>query len=244
MKILVIEDNPKITEIIALNLKSKWFEAEMLSTAYGKEGVELVKKEEPDIVLLDLMLPDIDGFQVLHDIRTFSDVLVVIVSARGEEDDRIRGLQEGADDYLVKPFSGNELVARLKALVRRKEKTETTAIIAEMSSASTKSRLIIDPISQKTSLGTGLLRIGPREYEILYLLVRNEGKPVSKQTLMREVFPENYETDTRFVEVYVRKLREALGENLDKPKMILDEGDGYRFAGSYSIMNEALKEIE
>lgn len=242
MKILVIEDNPKITEIIALNLKSKWFEAEMLSTAYGREGVELVRKEEPDIVLLDLMLPDTDGFEVLHDIRTFSDVLVVIVSARGEEDDRIRGLQEGADDYLVKPFSGGELVARLKALVRRKEKTETTAILTEMTPA--KSRLIIDPVSQKASLGTGILRIGPREYEILHLLVTNEGKVVSKRTLMREVFPENYENDTRFVEVYVRKLREALGENLDKPRMILDEGDGYKFAGSYSIMDEALKEIE
>ncbi len=129
MKILIIEDDPKIIEIVARTLETKWSEVDLLSTFYGEEGVELVKKELPDIIILDLMLPDADGFQVLRQIRSFSDVLLVILTARGEEDNRIRGLQEGADDYIVKPFSTGELVARMKSLIRRTEMTETTAAV-------------------------------------------------------------------------------------------------------------------
>jgi len=243
MKILIIEDDPKIIEIVARNLETKWSEVNLLSTIYGDEGLELVKKELPDIVILDLMLPDTDGFEVLRQIRSFSDVLLVILTARGEEDHRIRGLQDGADDYIVKPFSAGELVARMKSLIRRREIAETTAAVA--GKPSTRSRLIIDTASQKASVGSSLLKIGPREYELLYLLVTNAGEVLSKQVLMKEVFPENDESDTRFVDVYIKKLREALEENPDNPKMILNEGiEGYKFVGSYSMVREALKEIE
>ncbi len=243
MKILIIEDDPKIIEIVARTLETKWSEVDLISTFYGEEGVELVKKELPDIVILDLMLPDTDGFEVLRQIRSFSDVLLVILTARGEEDHRIRGLQEGADDYIVKPFSTGELVARMKSLIRRREMTETTAAVARK--PSTKNRLIIDTASQKASVGSSLLKIGPREYELLYLLVTNAGEALSKQVVMKEVFPENDESDTRFVDVYVKKLREALAENPDNPKMILNEGtEGYKFVGSYSMVRETLKEIE
>ena len=243
MKILIIEDDPEIIEIVARTFETKWSEVDLISTFYGDEGVELVKKELPDIVILDLMLPDTNGFEVLRQIRSFSDVLLVILTARGEEDHRIRGLQDGADDYIVKPFSVGELVARMKSLIRRREMTETTAAVA--GKPSTRSRLIIDTASQKASVGSSLLKIGPREYELLCLLVTNAGEVLSKQVLMKEVFPENDESDTRFVDVYIKKLREALGEDPDNPKMILNEGtESYKFVGSYSMVREALKEIE
>jgi len=243
MKILIIEDDPKIIELVARNLAAKWVEAELLSASYGEEGLELVKKELPDIIILDLMLPDKDGFEILRQIRSFSDVLVVIVTARGEEDNRIRGLQEGADDYIVKPFSAGELVARMKSLIRRREMTEVTAAVAKI--LPTKSSLIIDAASQTASFGSRLLKMGPRHYELLYLLATNKGIVLSKQVLMQKVFPENDENDTRFVEVYINKLREEMGENLDNPKIILNEGTtGYKFVGSCTMVRGALKGME
>jgi len=243
MKILIIEDDPEIIEIVALTLETKWSEVDLISTLYGEEGVELVKKELPDIVILDLTLPDKHGFEVLRQIRRFSDVLLIILTARAEEDHRIRGLQEGADDYIVKPFSAGELVARMKSLIRRREMTETTAAVA--GKPFTKSRLIIDAASQMASVGSRLLKIGPREYKLLNLLVTNKGAVFSKQVLMKEVFPENDEIHTQFVDIYINKLREALGEEPDNPKMILNEGtEGYKFVGSYSMVREASKETE
>jgi len=243
MKILIIEDDPKIIELVARNLAAKWVEAELLSASYGEEGLELVKKELPDIIILDLMLPDKDGFEILRQIRSFSDVLVVIVTARGEEDNRIRGLQEGADDYIVKPFSAGELVARMKSLIRRREMTEVTAAVAKI--LPTKSSLIIDAASQTASFGSRLLKMGPRHYELLYLLATNKGIVLSKQVLMQKVFPENDENDTRFVEVYINKLREEMGENLDNPKIILNEDTtGYKFVGSCTMVRGALKGME
>jgi DNA-binding response OmpR family regulator len=243
MKILIIEDDPKIIEIVTRTFETKWSEVNLISTFYGDEGVELVKKELPDIVILDLMLPDTDGFQVLWKIRSFSDVLVVILTAKGEEDNRIRGLQEGADDYIVKPFSAGELVARIKSLIRRREMTETTAAV--VMKPSTKSKLSVDTTNETVTIGDKLLRMGPRQYELLYLLVTNEGVMLPKQVLMKKVFPENDGSDTRFVDVYIKKLREVLEEDPDTPKMILNEGtEGYKFVGSYSMVREALKETE
>ncbi len=243
MKILIIEDDPKIIEIVARTHETKWSEVDLISTFYGEKGVELVQKDLPDIIILDLRLPDVDGFEVLRQIRSFSDTLLVILTAKGEEDNRIRGLQEGADDYIVKPFSAGELVARMKSLIRRRGITETTAAV-DMK-PSTSERLSIDFASETASVGGSLLKMGPREYELLYLLVTNEGAMLSKQVLMKKVFPESDESDTRFVDIYINKLREKLGDDPDNPKMILNEGTtGYKFVGSYSIVRETLKEIE
>jgi len=240
MKILIIEDDPSITDAVALVLKLRWSEADLLSTAYGKEGLKLIKQELPDIVLLDLALPDISGFEVLRQVRRFSDVLLIIVTARGEEDMRVRGLQEGADDYVVKPFSGTELVARMKSLIRRRELTEATAVAAK---APAKDVLIIDDANQTARVGSNLLKLSPREYELLYLLVTGKGAVLTKQILMRKVFPENAEEDTRFVDVYIGRLRETLGDNPENPKVILSVGaTGYRFVGSYAMAREASRE--
>lgn len=242
MKILLIEDNPEVIEIMTLALETKWFEVSLISTLYGEEGVELAKKELPDIVILDLMLPDVNGFQVLQRIRSFSDVLLVILTAKGEEDNRIRGLQEGADDYIVKPFSASELVARMKSLIRRREITKTMAGVA---AKPTSRQLSIDFENETATVGGQLLRMGPNHYKLFHILVTNKGVAISKQEFLKKVFPEHDENDTRIVDVYINKLREQLEEYPNNPKIIIDDGTtGYKFVGSYSTVREALKEIE
>ena len=239
MKILIIEDDPSIIKVVTLVLTMKWVEVNLIPTGYGEEGVELVRKELPDIVILDLTLPDIDGFEVLQKIRSFSDVLVVILTARGDEDNRIRGLQEGADEYIVKPFSTGELVARMKALIRRREITKAMDEVTVRSK-----ELSIDFENETATVGGKLLRMGPSHYELFYLLVTNEGVAFSKQALQKKVFPERG-NDTRIVDVFINKIREQLEEYPNNPKIIIDDGTtGYKFVGSYSVVREALKEKE
>jgi DNA-binding response OmpR family regulator len=243
MKILIIEDDPTVIQLITEALQSKWVEVNLISTIYGEEGIELTKKELPDIVILDLMLEDIDGFEVLGKIRVFSDVLVVILTARGDEDSMIRGLQEGADEYIVKPFSPGELIARMKSLIRRMEITKSTPEAARKPPTR---KLSIDYANQTASVGGSLLRMGPSSYELLYLLVTNEGSALNKKELMKKVFPERGDdTDTGIVDVYINKIRESLEVDPKNPKMILNDGEtGYKFVGSYSMVREALKEWE
>jgi len=230
MKVLLIEDNSEIVDIVTITLQLRWAEVTLISTFLGKEGVELAKIEQPDLIMLDLGLPDIDGFQVLRQIRDFSDVPVVILTVRGEEMDKIKGLELGADDYITKPFSPGELLARMQALLRRSSVSKATGNGDDKSSVpSIKGKLRIDFTSGEVSIGDRLLKLGPREYELLHLLVTNEGVVLSKQALLEKVFPEQG-GDTRFVDVYINKLREKLGENPDNPQMICKEGEtGYKF---------------
>jgi len=241
MKILIIEDNPDIINSLAIIFKTRWVEANVISTVYGGEGIDLTKKELPDIVILDLVLDDMDGFEVLRQIRTFSDVLVIILTSRGDEENKIRGLQEGADDYIIKPFSAGELVARMKSLIRRRYSTEATGEIA--TKALTR-RLSIDFAKQTVRVDGNFVKIGPSSYELLYLLVTNEGVGLSKQALRKQVFPE-HSNDTDIVEVFINKLREKLEVDPKNPEMVLNDGTtGYKFVGQDSKIGEDLKEIE
>ncbi len=230
MKVLLIEDNSEIVDVVTITLQLRWAKVTLISTFLGNEGVELARTEQPDLIMLDLGLPDIDGFQVLSQIRNFSDVPVAILTVRGEEMDKIKGLELGADDYIIKPFSPGELLARMKALLRRSSMSKTTGNVDGKSSVpSIKGKLRIDFTSGEVSIGDRLLKLGPREYELLHLLMTNEGALFSKQALLKEIFPEQ-QNDTRFVDVYINKLREKLGENPDDPQMILKEGEtGYKF---------------
>lgn len=230
MKVLLIEDNSETVDIVTITLQLRWAEVTLISTFLGNEGVALAKTEQPDLIMLDLGLPDIDGFQVLRQIRDFSDVPVVILTVRGEEMDKIKGLELGADDYIIKPFSPRELLARMKALLRRSSMSKTTGNVDDKSSVpSIKGKLRVDFTSGEVSIGDRLLKLGPREYELLHLLVTNEGAVLSKQALLKKVFPDQ-ESDTRFVDVYINKLKEKLGENPEKPQMILKDGEtGYKF---------------
>ena len=229
MKALLIEDDLGIKDIVNITLELKWSDARLIYTHLGEKGVELAKTDLPDIVILDLGLPDTDGFEVLSQIRGFSDVPIVILTVRGDEEDRIKGLEMGADDYIVKPFSPGELIARLKASLRRSQMSETTTRVADQPAI--KGKLRIDFNSQSVSVGNKLLKLSPREYDLLHHLVNNAGIVLSNQVLMEEVFPE-HGADTQFLEVYINRLRDKLEKDPNNPTMILNEGGtGYKFVG-------------
>jgi two-component system KDP operon response regulator KdpE len=229
MKVLLIEDNLGIKDIVAITLELKWSDADLIHSHLGKNGVELARTELPDIIILDLGLPDITGFEVLRHVRKFSDVPVIILTARGEEKNKLEGLDLGADDYIVKPFSSNELIARMKALLRRSQMTEKTDKIIDR--AHTRDKLRIDFSTEEVRIGGKLLKLSPREFELLSLLVTDEGKVLSNQVLLEKVFPEQKD-DIRFLKVYMNRLSEKLGDNPDNPTIILNEGgQGYKFIG-------------
>ena len=229
MKVLLIEDDPEIVEIVKITLDMRWPDVDLLSTFLGEKGIELAKTELPDIIILDLGLPDTNGFEVLRQIREFSEMPLVILSVRGEELDKIKGLELGADDFVSKPFSPGELLARMQAVLRRSQMVKKPAQADRTLSIRGKDKLRIDFASQEVSIGDRLLKLSPREYELLHHLVTNKGEVVSRKKLMEEVFPENV-TDTRFLEVYIKRLREKLEDNLDNPRIILREGEtGYKF---------------
>ena len=227
MKVLIVEDSTEIIDIVAQIIELRWPEASLVSTGLGERGVELAKKELPDIIILDLGLPDVNGFEVLRQIRRFSDVPVVILTVRGDEIDKIRGLELGADDYIVKPFSTGEFLARTKAVLRRRRMPEATAKAAEKPFI--RGTLRIDFQSREVSIGGRLMKLSPSEYSLLYELVTNEGQVLSKRMLLEKVWGPEHIDDTEYVEVYIKSLKETLEKEPGHPIMILDEGGiGYK----------------
>ncbi|MFC1872789.1 response regulator transcription factor [Chloroflexota bacterium] len=233
MKIILIEDDPEITEAITITLMLKWREAKLITTDFGNKGIELVKKELPDIVILDLGLPDIDGIEVLQKIREFSDVLVIILTARGKDSNIIMGIREGADDYITKPFTPEVLIIRMKALIRRREITGAAGDVAVKPFPV---RLSIDFKNQMVSVCGSPVRMSPTQYELFLILVNNEGVGISKQALLEQVFPE-HKGDSGIVDVFIKRMREQLEEIADEPKIIINDGKtGYMFTGAYSTV--------
>jgi DNA-binding response OmpR family regulator len=227
MKVLLIEDDSTIIESVKITLQLRWPEANLISTFLGEKGIQLARQEHLDLVILDLGLPDTDGFTVLHQIRTFSDVPVVILTVMGDEMNVIKGLELGADDYITKPFSPGEFLARLKAVTRRSEPHESTNAVGDKPYF--RGKLRIDVSTQEVSVGGNILKLSPREFELLSFLEANAGKVLSNQVLLEEVFPEQ-SNDVRFLKVYMNKLIEKLEEDPDTPKIILNEGgQGYKF---------------
>ena len=228
MKVLLIEDDAEIVESVAVMFQLRWPDANLLSTMYGEKGAELAQNESPDLIILDLGLPDTDGFQVLRKIRTFSDVPVVILTVMGDEINKIRGLELGADDYVVKPFSPGEFLARVKAVMRRTHRTETTGKVGGRPFI--RGQLRIDLEAQEVSVGDKLLKLSPREYDLLNQLVANEGTVLSNETLLETICDPGEKLGTEFLRVLIRRLKEKVENQPGNPTMILDEGGtGYKF---------------
>ncbi len=226
MKALVIEDDANILEAISLIFQLRWPEMEVASTPSGKEGIAMVETESPDVVLLDINLPDISGFQVLSEIRRFSDVPVLVATVRGEETDTVRGLELGADDYIVKPFSHLELLARVKAVLRRHG-----VVVAEGAEPFSSGGLRIDFAQRKVSLHDKEVKLTPIEYQLLYHLARSADQFVSSSTLVYKIWGEDYPGAAESLKVHMRHLREKLEEDPANPRLILTEhGKGYRLA--------------
>lgn len=223
MKVIMIEDEKSIIDAVNVAFEFRWPDVVLLAARTGKEGVALVKKETPDIVVLDINLPDISGFQVLKEIREFSAVPVIILTVRADDSDVLCGLEAGADDYIVKPFNYLTLLARIKAVLRRTEKTtlkEDNTVISP--------RLKIDFVNQKVRIDNRLVKLTPVEYRLLILLVKNKDKVVPYNRIMEEIWEKDLAGDTENIRIYIRRLRNKLHDS--PPNMVLNKhGSGYMF---------------
>jgi two-component system KDP operon response regulator KdpE len=223
-KILVVDDEERMVRFIRLNLEHDGFR--VIEAYNGTQAINKVRSTLPDLVLLDVMMPDVDGFEVLKIIRETSSVPVVMLTAKGEEDDRVRGLELGADDYITKPFSPRELVSRVRAVLRRTEMASgATHGLIEVDD-----RLKLDFDRREVWVDGKLAQLRPTEYRLLYHLVQNAGWVVSHDQLLAKVWGYEYRDEPHYVRLYINYLRKKLEEDPANPKYILTErGVGYRF---------------
>jgi len=226
-RVLIVDDEKAIVDILEFNLQRDGYET--LKAYDGPEGLRMAREENPDLLLLDVMLPGMDGFEVCRTLRSEgNDVPIVMITAREEETDKVFGLENGADDYVTKPFSMRELLARVKANMRR---TAAPAPEAESGDVIRKRELVIDLDRRTVSKNGKLLDLTQREYELVRFLAQNPGKIVSRQELMSEVWQYEYFGDLRAVDVAVRRLREKLEDNPAEPEYVLTKrGVGYYLA--------------
>ncbi|MEJ5202782.1 MAG: response regulator transcription factor [Anaerolineales bacterium] len=222
--ILVVDDEERMARFIRLNLEHDGFQ--VVEAYRGLKAIQALRDSMPDLVLLDVMLPDIDGFEVLRMIREISQVPVIMLTAKGEEDDRVRGLELGADDYVTKPFSPRELVSRVRAVLRRTEAVGISSheeIIVD-------DRLKIDFGRREIWVEGELVKLRPTEYRLLYHLVQNAGWVMTYDQLLSKVWGYEYRDEPHYVRLYVNYLRQKLEKDPANPKYILTErGVGYRF---------------
>jgi two-component system, OmpR family, response regulator VicR len=224
MKAAVIEDDQSIINAIEVAFEFRWPDVDIVSAVTGKEGMAMVKKESPDVLILDINLPDISGFEVLKSIRQFSSVPVIILTVRADDTDVLRGLETGADDYVTKPFNYLTLLARVKAVLRRSEGVP----LKDNHNIALSPRLNIDFVNQKVRIDNQLVKLTPMEYQLLILLVKNKDKVVPYQQIMEEVWGKPMWHDTENLRIYVRRLRKKLNDV--PPNMILNKhGSGYVF---------------
>ncbi len=223
-RILVVDDEERMVRFIRLNLEHDGFE--VLEAFNGRQALDKFRDGLPDLVLLDVMMPDIDGFEVLRMLREISDVPVIMLTARGDEEDRVRGLDLGADDYVTKPFSPRELVSRVRAVLRRFEAARPHAHgLIEVDD-----RLKIDFDRREVWVEGKLVKLRPTEFRLLYHLVQNAGWVMTYDQLLTKVWGYEYRDEPHYVRLYVNYLRKKLEKDPSNPKYILTEhGVGYRF---------------
>ncbi len=220
MKVLIIEDDREIVEAISLAFQIRWPEAKVVSTHLGEKGVELVESEAPDIVILDLGLPDISGFEVLDQIRRFSNVPTIILTVRSEEADVVRGLECGADDYITKPFRQLELLARVKALIRRQSPSEEETVIS--------GALRLEATTGQLHHDGKEIALTITESRILNHLMKNAGYVTTHSSLAEAVWGDDYPGVVDSLKVHIRRLREKIEADPSHPQLILTKtGVGY-----------------
>ena len=226
--VLIVEDDPNIVDLIRSNLVVRGFDA-IVSTE-GLRALQLLETEQPDIVLLDLMLPDMDGLELCRLIRQRSTVGVIVVSARGGERDKVAVLNVGADDYMTKPFSIEELMARISATLRRTRSATASASPSTEGAAVSVGDIRIDLTAQQVLRDDRPVHLTPTEFALLRELAANRGKVLSHAHLLRRVWGSGYETETEYLRVYVRRLRAKLEKDGDAPLIITQPRVGYRLA--------------
>ncbi|HEX8991014.1 MAG TPA: response regulator transcription factor [Anaerolineales bacterium] len=232
-KILVVEDELSLRETLAYNLKKEGYAVE--TAADGRSALEAARRLKPDLLVLDVMLPELDGFEVARTLRKEMTTAILMLTARDDEIDRVVGLEMGADDYLTKPFSMRELMARVKAQLRR-----TRLIREEMGKPGGAAAheqlsfrgLVIDQTRREVRLDNAPLQLKPKEYELLLFLAQHRGQMLSREFILERVWGWDFIGDSRTVDVHVRWLRQKIEVNASKPERIITvRGGGYRFEG-------------
>ncbi len=224
MRVLIIEDSAEVVEAVSLCLQLRWPEATLSISTEGARGIEMVESESFDLVILDINLPDIGGFEVLKQIRSFSNVPTIIVTVRGKDEDQARGLEMGADDYIVKPFRPRDLVARVNAVLRRTHTPETGGDQPSI----VRGKLTLNLATNEALLRDQIIRLTPTESKLLYVLMNNAENTLSCRQISQAVWKQEYVNSDR-LRTYVRRLRNKLRDK-PLPEIILTEyGGGYRF---------------
>ena len=226
MKFLIVDDDKAIVEAVTIGLQFQWQDAEVYSAPDGEQGLALFGELNPDVTLLDVNMPRMSGFEVLQRVREVSDAPVLMLTARGDEMSKVHGLELGADDYLVKPFSHLELFARIKAVLRRTDLP--TPVNAAPSFVSGDVTVNFD--SREVTVKGVPVKLTPTEYKLLYQLVRNAGRVLPFDTLLSKVWGDEYRGDMDYLKTYISRLRKKLGDDPENSRYILTERSvGYRF---------------
>ena len=227
-KILIVEDDANLLATLKYNLQKDGYD--VVTAVDGAEAIETARKEKPDLIILDVMLPTINGFEVCRVLRKEMTVPILMLTAKAEEMDKVVGLEIGADDYMTKPFSMRELLARVRAMLRR-----TRMTVSESTEEETVLRikeLEIDPARHRVSLGETALDLTPKEYDLLAFLAKNKGFVFNREQLLEKVWGYDYAGDTRTVDVHVRWLRQKIETNPQKPEYLITiRGTGYKLEG-------------
>ena len=223
--ILVVDDEQRMVQFVRMNLELEGYRVRGANS--GLEALEKVRDEMPDLVIMDVMMPELDGFETLEHLRQFSSVPVIMLTVKGEEEDRIRGLDLGADDYMTKPFSPRELASRIRAVLRR---TQGDAGPLERQTVKVDDYLTIDFARREVIVRGKHIKLRPTEYRLLYHLVQNAGWTVPHETLLSKVWGPEYRDENQLLRLYITYLRQKIEPDTASPRYIFTErGMGYRF---------------
>lgn len=226
-RILVVDDEPAVSDLLAYNLRKAYYDVVIASD--GQEALQQARQTTPDLILLDLMIPEVDGLDVCRELRKTSDVPIIMITARGEEIDRVVGLELGADDYVTKPFSVRELMARIKAVLRRTQSEDKTEESSEVLYGPASLQMDID--AHSVHIGEANLELTRLEFDLLYHLLANAGRVLTRERLLEQVWGYDFIGDTRAVDSAIKRLRaklRAVSDDADAIEAV--RGVGYRFS--------------
>ncbi|HEY5990067.1 MAG TPA: response regulator [Streptosporangiaceae bacterium] len=220
-RVLVIDDEPSILRALRINLSARDYQVSTASD--GTSGLSAVARDHPDVIILDLGLPDMEGVEVIRGVRGWTSTPIIVLSVWGQESQKVEALDAGADDYVTKPFGMDELLARLRAAIRRASPAPDEPVVAT-------DDFTVDLGAKRVSRADSDVRLTPTEWQLLEILVRNSGRLVTQRQLLKEVWGPAYETESNYLRVYVAQLRRKLEPEPSRPRYLLTEsGMGYRF---------------